>query len=220
MKIAIDGPSGVGKSETAKLLAKKLDILHVNAGSMFRAYALYFIRNNYDCNDEKLIEKVYKNAKIELKYVNKTQQTILNGEVVDSLLRTEEISVNSAIISQYPFIRESVVQVQRDLSKTTNVVIEGRDICSVVLPDAEFKFFLTASPEIRAKRRYLQLKNQGANTTFEEVLKDIEKRDYYDTHRKVSPLIQTKDSVLINTDNMTLDEVTSTILDYINKKGN
>ncbi|MBU5669167.1 (d)CMP kinase [Peptoniphilus sp. MSJ-1] len=206
MKIAIDGPAGSGKSTIAKEVASRLGITYIDTGAMYRAITLKLLNEN-----EKDFEKILKDTKIEFK----EDFIFLDGKDVSSEIRKNEISNKTSEMSKNPLIREYLVEMQRHIAENIDVVMEGRDIGSVVLKDAEHKFFLTADVEVRARRRFNQLLEKNKDIEFETVLEDLKKRDYNDTHRKNSPLIQTDDAILIDSSNLNLEETVNKILEYI-----
>jgi len=215
--IAIDGPAGAGKSTIAKLLAKKLNYIYIDTGAMYRAMGLYYLNNNVDITLESEINKLVDLINIEITYENSVQQIILNGENVTDKIRTEEVSQAASIVSSYKLVREKMVKLQQNLASKTNVVMDGRDIGTVVLPDAKVKVYLTASASERANRRYKELIEKGQEVNVEDIKKDIEERDYRDTHRENSPLVKADDATLIDSSNMTIDEVVDEILKLCNK---
>lgn len=219
-KIAIDGPAGSGKGFVASTVAKKLGYLCIDTGAMYRAFALYVSRNKIDINDEEKINEALSKIDLELVYdENKNLKVILNHEDVSDSIRTEQIGVLSAVVSALPSVREVMTKIQREMAGKNNIVMEGRDIGSVVFPDAEVKIFLTASREERAKRRHLDLLAKGRKTTYSEVLASIAKRDELDTTKKISPLIKTEDMIEVDTTFLTKDEVIDKVLQIVNKKG-
>lgn len=222
--IAIDGPSSAGKSSVAKMVAEKLNILHLNTGALYRAIGLFAYQNklasNLDENGMPIISKkeikyLTKNTAVGVKFVDGKQRTMLNGEDVTDSLYTPTISDYSSRTSAIPEIREHILNLQRDIAKHNNVVMEGRDITSHVLPNAKYKFFITASPEIRAERRLNEMIEKGISCTYEEILEDLKQRDIRDTTRDISPLIVVPDAVVIDTSHNTLTEVTDKVLSYI-----
>lgn len=217
ISIAIDGPAGAGKSTIAKEISRKLNYIYIDTGAMYRAIGLYYLNNKIDINDEKLINEMIDNIKIEITYVDSLQQIILNGENVTNLIRTEKVSHAASVVSTYQKVREKLVSLQRELAESTNVVMDGRDIGTVVLPNASVKIFLTASTEERAKRRYKELLEKGQNVDLESIKKDIEERDYRDMNRENSPLKQASDAILVDTSNMTIEEVIDEIIKLCNK---
>lgn len=215
--IAIDGPAGAGKSTIAKAVSKKLNYIYIDTGAMYRAIGLYYLQNEIDLQNEDLINGLIDNIKVEITYENGLQQIILNGDNVTSLIRTQEVSNAASVVSAYKKVREKLVSLQRDLASSTNVVMDGRDIGTVVLPNATVKIFLTASTEERAKRRYKELLEKGQVVDLETIKKEIEERDYRDINRETSPLMQAEDAILVDTSSMTIEEVIDEILRLCNK---
>ncbi len=217
MNVAIDGPAGAGKSTIAKAIAKKLGYVYVDTGAMYRAMALFFLRSNISKDDEAKISSVVDDINVSIKYEDGAQHVILNGEDVTGLIRTEEVGNMASATSVYGPVRAKLVALQQELAKTTDVIMDGRDIGTVVLPNADVKVFLTASVECRAKRRYDELVAKGQNADFDQIAKDIEERDYRDSHREISPLKQAEDATLVDSSDMTIDEVVETIINLCNK---
>ncbi len=215
--VAIDGPAGAGKSTIAKLISKEMGYIYVDTGAMYRAMAVYFGKNNINPEDEKAINEAVKDVDISIEYQNGEQQVILNGENVTGLLRTEETGNMASRTSKYKEVRSKLVELQRQLAKTTNVVMDGRDIGTTVLPDAFVKIYLTASSDARAKRRYDELVAKGEKCDINAIKEDIEKRDYQDMHREISPLKQADDAILLDTSDMNIEQVVAAIRDIINK---
>ena len=215
--IAIDGPAGAGKSTIAKLLAKQLGYVYVDTGAMYRAMAVYFSQNDINPDDENAINGAVDNIDISIEYKDGVQQVILNGENVTSLLRTEETGKMASKTSKYAAVRTKLVALQRGLAKKTDVIMDGRDIGTTVLPDAFAKIYLTASSDARARRRYDELKANGEECDLQKIKDDIEQRDYQDMHRDISPLKQADDAVLVDSSDMGIDEVVEAIKTVINK---
>lgn len=211
MNIAIDGPAGAGKSTIAKKVAKEMGFIYVDTGAMYRSLALYFIRQGIDKDDEARISDAVKDCNVTIDYVNGEQQVILNGENVTGLIRTEEVGNMASASSVFKDVRTKLVSLQQDLAKSKDVIMDGRDIGTCVLPEAQVKVFLTASVDERASRRYKELVEKGEKPDLEKIKKDIEERDYRDSHRENSPLKQADDAVLVDSSNMTIDEVVNTI---------
>ena len=205
--IAIDGPAGAGKSTIAKLLARELGYIYVDTGAMYRAMACYFLQNGIPAEDEAKITDACAGVDVTISYRDGEQQVILNGENVTGKIRTEEVGKMASTVSVYPVVRTKLVELQRALAKTENVIMDGRDIGTVVLPDADVKIYLTASSAVRAKRRYEELTEKGVDCNLEEIEKDIIDRDYRDMHREVSPLKQAEDAVLLDTSELDIDGV-------------
>ena len=213
MNVAIDGPAGAGKSTIAKAVAAKKGYVYVDTGAMYRAMALYFIRAGISADDEKAISESVDDIVVSIKYEDGAQHVILNDEDVTGLIRTEVVGNMASATSVYSAVRTKLVALQQELAKTTDVIMDGRDIGTVVLPNADVKVFLTASVECRAKRRFDELKAKGAEADFDQIAKDIEERDYRDSHREISPLKQADDAVLVDSSDMTIDEVVAAIID-------
>lgn len=214
--IAIDGPAGAGKSTIAKKIAKKLDFIYVDTGAMYRALALYFIRNKISSNDKEQIEKACDRVDVTIEYKDGEQQVLLNGENVSGLIRTEEVGNMASASSVYPVVRLKLVELQRSLASKTNVVMDGREIGTFVLPEANLKIYLTASSEERARRRFLELKEKGIASDLVEIENDIIERDSRDMNRKFAPLKQADDAIVLDSSNMTIDEVVETIIKHFN----
>ncbi len=215
--VAIDGPAGAGKSTIAKAVAAKKGYVYVDTGAMYRAMALYFLRSGISKDDEAKISASVDNIKVSIKYEDGAQHVILNDEDVTGFIRTEEVGNMASATSVYSAVRIKLVALQQELAKTTDVIMDGRDIGTVVLPNADVKVFLTASVECRAKRRFDELKAKGENPDFDQIAKDIEDRDYRDSHREISPLKQADDAILVDSSEMTIDEVVDTIINLCNK---
>ena len=215
--IAIDGPAGAGKSTIAKSIAKKLQYIYVDTGAMYRAIAIYFIKNNIDPTDENAINKACEHVDITIAYLNGEQQVILNGENITSILRNEEVGKIASKTSIYAKVRKKLVELQRELARTTDCIMDGRDIGTTVLPNANVKIYLTASVEARASRRFKELKEKGDSPDFDVIKSDIENRDYQDMNRENSPLKQADDAILVDSSEIDLNETIDTIIKVINK---
>lgn len=210
--IAIDGPAGAGKSTIAKRIAKELSYIYVDTGAMYRAMAIHFIRNGVEMNDFPAISSTCGSADITIEYHNGEQVVLLNGESVNGIIRTEEVGNMASATSANPDVRKKLVELQQKMAVVQNVVMDGRDIGTVVLPNATLKVYLTADVSERAKRRYLEFCAKGMECTIEEIEEDIRERDERDMNREHSPLRQAEDAVLVDTSNMTIDEVVEEIL--------
>lgn len=215
INIAIDGPSGAGKSTIARRAAEHLGFLYVDTGAMYRAVALYVVNHGAkpDCADE--VEPLLENIKVELKLQNGEQRVLLNGEDVSDSIRTPAISMAASAVSAIPKTREFLLSLQKDIAKAHNVIMDGRDIGTVVLPDADVKIFLTAAAEERAKRRFDQLCEKGEKVDYDSILADIKERDYNDTHRETAPLKKADDAVLIDSTEMTLEEASNAVISAV-----
>ncbi|WP_022764643.1 (d)CMP kinase [Butyrivibrio sp. XPD2006] len=211
--IAIDGPAGAGKSTIAKKVAKELGFIYVDTGAMYRAMALYMINNGIDASESDKISATCQSADITIKYENGIQVVYLNGENVNALIRTEAVGNMASASSVNGDVRKKLVELQQKLAQTTDVVMDGRDIGTVVLPGADLKVYLTASSKVRAERRYKELTEKGVSCDFDAIEKDIIDRDYRDMHREISPLKQADDAVLLDSSDMTIDEVKDRILE-------
>ncbi len=210
--VAIDGPAGAGKSTIAKRIAKEKGYIYVDTGAMYRAMAVYLLRMGVASDDREGIEQACEGADISIEYRGGEQVVLLNGEDVNPLLRTEEVGNMASASSVVPRVREKLVSLQQQLGKKADVVMDGRDIGTVVLPDADVKVYLTASSRTRAKRRYLELQEKGVTADLEKIQADIEERDYRDMHREASPLKQAEGAVLVDSSDMTIEQVVERIL--------
>lgn len=217
INVAIDGPAGAGKSTIAKAAAKELGFIYVDTGALYRAVAYNAVKNGV-IDDEQGIISMLDDTKVELKYVEGVQSVYLNGEDVSGFIRTPEISMGASKVSAIPQVREFLLNLQREIAKTNNVIMDGRDIATVVLPDAEVKIFLFASPECRAERRYKELVEKGENASFDDVLKDVNQRDYQDSHREIAPLKPSEESIMADTSELTLQESIDLIVNTIKEK--
>ena len=214
ISIAIDGPSAAGKCTIAKMVAKKENFIYIDTGAMYRSVAFYCIKNHIDLNDEQAVEQAISNIQIRLTADNKVY---LNDEDVSLQIRTDEVSLGASCVSKYQAVRTFLVDEQRKMAETGNVILDGRDIGTVVLPHADLKIYQIASVETRAKRRYLENKERGLEADLETIKKEIEQRDYQDMHRAISPLKKADDAIELDTSNMTLEEVVDQVLTLINK---
>lgn len=216
--VAIDGPAGAGKSTIAKKLAKELGFIYVDTGAMYRAIALYLIRNNISPEDEQGVIGALDNIDVKLEYVDDAQQVILNGENVSGLIRTEEVGFVTSTASKLAPVREKLLSLQRYMAINDNVIMDGRDIGTCVVPDAPVKIYLTASVETRAKRRWLEFKEKGMEVSLSEIEKDIAARDYQDMNRKIAPLRQAEDAILVDSSDMSIEEVVGTMKGLVDNK--
>ncbi len=215
LNIAIDGPSGAGKSTIAKEIAKRLNIIYLDTGAMYRAIGLKAVRLGIDTEDVQGVTGILDSTQIEIKYEDGVQIIYLDGEDVSTAIREHHISKAASNVSKIPDVRLKLVAMQREIAAKNNVVLDGRDITSYVLKDANNKFYLTATPEERAKRRYKELIEKGQNVDYETILADINDRDYNDTHRDFAPLTCTEDSVFIDSTELTVEQAIEKILSYI-----
>lgn len=210
--VAIDGPAGAGKSTIAKRVAKELNYIYVDTGAMYRAMALYLIHNQVDPEDKEAIARSCEYADISIEYQDGEQVVLLNGENVNAYLRTEEVGNMASVSSAVPAVRLKLVDLQRKLAEKANVIMDGRDIGTYVLPDAKVKIYLTASSRTRANRRYLELQAKGQPCDLNEIEKDIIERDKRDMNREFAPLKQAEDAILVDSSDMTIDEVVERII--------
>lgn len=206
ISVAIDGPSGAGKSTLAKRLAKELGYLYVDTGAMYRSIGLFALRKGVDPKDEAAVTALLPQIQIELRYVDGAQRVLLCGEDVSEAIRAEEVGMATSAVSAHPPVRAFLLEMQRGMARTHDILMDGRDIGTVILPNASVKIFLTASAEARATRRFRELQEKGVDTDFETVLEDIRRRDYQDSHRATAPLRQAEDAVLVDTSEMDLEE--------------
>ena len=209
--VAIDGPAGAGKSTIAKLVAKKKGFIYVDTGALYRAMALYFLRLGLSADDRESVAAKCKDAQVTLSYENGIQQVCLNGENVTGLLRREEVGNMASKTSAIPEVRERLLELQRTIAREQDVVMDGRDIGTNILPDADVKVYLTASAQTRAGRRFKELQDKGLACDYEQILQDIQKRDSMDMNRETAPLRQAEDACLIDSSDMTIEEVTEAI---------
>ena len=222
ISIAIDGPSGAGKSTISRTVAEKLGYLYVDTGALYRTIGLFVLRNGGDPKNETQVAALLPQLKVDMGYENGIQQMFLQGENVTDQIRTPQVSMAASGVSAHGCVRAYLLDLQRRLARENNVIMDGRDIGTVVLPDADVKIFLTASSEVRAKRRFKELTAKGEKTTFETVLEDVEKRDYADIHRALSPLTQAEDAVVADTSQLDFAEsvtlIQKIITDHLSKK--
>jgi len=217
-KIAIDGPSSSGKSTLAKRIAKELGFTYIDTGAMYRATGYYFLNNNLDLNDIDVVNNNINNISISINYVNSEQHVLLNGEDIKAFIRNEEVGNAGSIISTYQTVREKLVEMQQEMAKVQNVVMDGRDIGTVVLPDAQVKIYLNADCHERAIRRYQELLDKGIVKSLEDVEKDLQERDYRDMNRKNSPLKKADDAIEIDSTYLTIEEVVQKVLNIVKEK--
>lgn len=215
INIAIDGPAGAGKSTIAKLIASEKGYIYLDTGAMYRALAVYALKNGVDPLDEKSVDKLVDGVDMDIKYIDGIQHIIVCGEDVTSKIRENHVSKAASDISAHPSVRIKLVELQREFAKTHDVVLDGRDIGTFVLPDTPYKFYLTASAEVRAERRVKDLAERGQIVDFKTVLEEIKQRDYNDSHRQFAPLRQADDAVFIDSSEMSIDEVKDFILSKI-----
>ena len=220
LTIAIDGPSGAGKSTIADAVCEKLNILHLDTGAMYRAVGICALELGIDPMDEAAVSRMCEEGKVlvDVKYQNGKQQTILNGNDVSSLIRTQEVGSAASAVSRYVPVRSMLVRRQQELAAAQPMLLDGRDIGTVVLPDATVKIFLTASAEERARRRLLQLQEKGESASFEEVLAEVNARDLQDTTRDLTPLCQAEDAILVDSTALDFDETVQAILNIVEEK--
>ena len=220
ISIALDGPAGAGKSTIAKGAAKALGFIYVDTGALYRTVGLKFMREGYDTNLDCDIDSVLKMIEVDIKFIDGTQHVFLNGEDVSEAIRTPEASMMASAVSARPPVRAFLLEMQRKLARENNVLMDGRDIGTVVLPNATLKFFVTASVEERATRRYKELCEKGMDVKYEDIYKDIETRDYQDSHREIAPLKPAEDSILFDTTGNTLEESLTKLINAIKEKIN
>ena len=209
--VAIDGPAGAGKSTIAKAVARELNLIYVDTGAMYRAVALYMLREGVDLADREKVAGKCPEAAVTIRYEDGVQVVFLNGENVNAFLRTEEVGEAASVISPIPQVRKNMVALQKSLAAESDCIMDGRDIGTCVLPEAQLKIYLTAGSDVRAKRRYDELTAKGESCDLQQIKADIEDRDYRDMHREMSPLKQAEDAVLVDTSDMTQEEVIAEI---------
>jgi len=213
--VAIDGPAGAGKSTIAKAAAKELGLIYVDTGAMYRAIGLYMLKAGIDIRDREACEAVLPSVNVSIDYEEGSQKVLLNGQDVSGVIRTQEVSEAASVTSSYPGVRQHLLELQRNLAKTRDVIMDGRDIGTTILPDAPLKIYLTADAEKRGERRYLELLEKGQEAKLQDVIAEVKERDYRDSHREVSPLRRADDAVLVDTTEMTLEESIEAIIELI-----
>ena len=218
MNIAIDGPAGAGKSSIAKLVAERLSFIYIDTGAMYRTMALYFMNRGINTKDQMLVESRCEEIDIRIHYENGEQQIFLNGENVSVEIREEQVGNEASVVASYGKVWEKLVALQRSMAASSDVIMDGRDIGTVVLPDADVKIYLTASSAVRAERRYKELTEKGAVCDLKKIEEDIKIRDYQDMNREISPLKQAEDAVLVDSSDMTIEQVIEEIISIVEKK--
>lgn len=218
IQVAIDGPAGAGKSTVAKKAAQAVSFIYVDTGAMYRAMAVHLLRKGITADKADRIPEGCQDADISIRYENGEQVVLLHGENVNSLIRTEEVSQMASVCSALPEVRAKLLNLQRKLAEENDVIMDGRDIGTVILPEAQVKIFLTAGVDARAERRYKEQKAKGIDCSYEEIRKEIEERDYRDMHRETSPLKQAEDAVLLDTSFMGPEEAAGAVVDLIRRK--
>ncbi|MBR7071548.1 MAG: (d)CMP kinase [Clostridia bacterium] len=218
ISIAIDGPAGAGKSSLARAAARELGFCYVDTGALYRTIALHLLRQQVDVEQCADWDAVLKDLKVSIGFVDGTQHVYLNGEDVSELIRTPEVSMMASASSAKPPVRAFLLEMQRQLSREQNVLMDGRDIGTVVLPDATVKIFLTASPQVRAKRRYQELIEKGQQVSYEDVYNDLIQRDYQDSHREIAPLKPAEDSAIVDTSDLSLEDSLALLLKTIRER--
>lgn len=218
VSIALDGPAGAGKSTLAKAAAKKLGYIYVDTGALYRAVGLKFSRLGANTDLDCEMGPVLKNTAVDIRFIGEEQHVFLDGEDVNGLIRTPEISMMASAVSAKPEVRAFLLELQRKLAHEHNVIMDGRDIGTVVLPDATLKLFVTASPETRANRRYKELTEKGMSVNYDDILSDIKTRDYNDTHRDVAPLKLAEDGIEFDTDDLDFDGALAALMEIIDKE--
>ena len=216
--VAIDGPAGAGKSTIARHAAKELGYIYVDTGALYRAIGLYMLEHGASTSQKEEVVPLLKDVKVELAFQNGEQRVILCGEDVSGKIRTAEVSMAASNVSAIPAVREFLFSLQQEIAKRNNVVMDGRDIGTVVLPGAQVKIFLTASPEDRARRRYEEMLQKGMQANYDEVLADLKVRDYNDSHREIAPLVPAEDAVTVDTTGNTLEKSVKLLTDIIKEK--
>lgn len=217
MKIAIDGPAGAGKSSIAKLVAKKLSFVYVDTGAMFRTVAYYFLSQGKDPSDAEMVTEECEKISISIEYKDGAQHIFLDGTDVSTEIRQEEVGKNASVVAKNQAVRNRLLALQRQMAEKQDVIMDGRDIGTVVLPDAQVKIYLTASASVRAERRYKELVEKGETCNLEKIEEDIIARDEQDMNREIAPLKQAEDAVLVDSSYMTIEEVVDKIIEIVEK---
>lgn len=218
ISVAIDGPAGAGKSTISRRAAKEIGFLYVDTGALYRAIGLYALRHRVDMDEKRAVDEMLKTIQVELAFVEGEQRVLLCGEDVSSKIRTPEVSMAASRVSAIPEVRAFLFDLQKEMARTHNVVMDGRDIGTVVLPDAQVKIFLTASPEERARRRHAEMLEKGQTADYEAVLEDIRRRDYQDSHRAIAPLVPAENAVLVDTTGNTLEQSVQQLTNIIKER--
>ncbi len=218
INVAIDGPAGAGKSTVARAAAQKLGYIYVDTGALYRAVGVYCLRKGIETTDVDGVGAILSEITVELKFINGVQHVFLNGDDVSTEIRLPEASMAASNVSAIPSVRAFLFDLQRDIAAKNNCIMDGRDIGTVVLPNAQVKIFLTADDTERAMRRYKELQEKGSTVTYQEVLDDLRVRDYNDSHREIAPLKPAEDSVIVNTTNYTLEESINKIVETVEEK--
>ncbi len=218
ISVAIDGPAGAGKSTIAKTASKKLGYIYIDTGALYRSIGYFVVSNGGDIDNAESVVSFLPNISAEIKFIDEAQHVFINGEDVSDKIRTEEISRAASKVSAIPKVREFLLELQRGFAKKYNVVMDGRDIGTVVLPNAQVKIFLTASAEERAKRRYKEQIERGLDVSFDEILADIKERDYRDENREIAPLKPAEDSILVDTSNLNIEQSVQAVIDTVKSK--
>lgn len=215
ISIAVDGPSAAGKSSISKIVAKKLDYIYIDTGAMYRCVGYYCLQNNIDIHDEAAVSKVLEQIKIEM---DSNNHVYLNNDDVSEMIRQDQVSMVASVVSSYQAVRTFLVEQQRQMASVGGVILDGRDIGTVVLPDAQLKIYQIASVDTRAKRRYLENQERGLKADLEAIKKDIEQRDYQDMNRDISPLKQADGAIVLDTSDLTLQEVVDRVIELVEER--
>ena len=220
MNVAIDGPAGAGKSTIAKACAKELGYIYVDTGAMYRGIALYMVDHKIRPTDIEAVKQALLDVNVTLRYEDGKQHLIVNGQDVSDRIRTPEVSAAASLFSAIPEVRKALLDLQHDIAEKNNVLMDGRDIGTVILPQAQVKIYLDASPEIRGKRRYDELVLKGESVVLEDIIEDVKQRDYQDMHRETSPLKKADDAIVVDSSYMTIEEVQNKIVSLVREKEN